>query len=96
MNNEKLNYIDPEFCIQDRKILLLVNNTPSNSSPKLSNNTNKIVNVNNIEIDINQLNSKNEVLIDDLPDSRDNNKTERLLKKQQKKQSRSTYKRPCK
>ncbi|CAG8746356.1 12760_t:CDS:1, partial [Gigaspora rosea] len=73
-----LHYIDFEFRIQDRKILLLVDNALSHSSPE----SNKTLSVNNVEVDDNQLNSENEVLMDDLPNSRDNNETERSLEVQ--------------
>ncbi|CAG8712151.1 43343_t:CDS:2, partial [Gigaspora margarita] len=43
--------INSEFCIQDKKILLLVDNASSYSSPKLSNNMNKTVSINNVKPD---------------------------------------------
>ncbi|CAG8639062.1 10642_t:CDS:2, partial [Gigaspora rosea] len=67
-----------DFRIQDRKILLLVDNAPSHSSPE----SNKTLNFNNVEVDDNQLNFENEVLMDDFLDSRDNDETERSLKMQ--------------
>ncbi|CAG8850699.1 10726_t:CDS:2, partial [Gigaspora margarita] len=62
-----LHHIDSEFRIQDRKILLLVDNALSHSSSELSNNTNKTLSVNNVEVDDYQLNSENEDLMDDFP-----------------------------
>ncbi|CAG8661162.1 26969_t:CDS:2, partial [Gigaspora margarita] len=86
-----LRYIDSGFCIQNRKILLLVDNAPSHSSPEPPNNTNKIPSVSNIEDDDYQLSAENEDLINDSPGSRD---TKRILEKQQKEQRGSTCERP--
>ncbi|CAG8810516.1 6386_t:CDS:2, partial [Gigaspora margarita] len=83
------------FRIQDQKILLLVDNAPSYSSPESSNNTNKTLSVNNVEVDDYQLNSKNEDLMDDFPVSRDNDETKGSSEKQQKEQRGSTRGRPC-
>ncbi|CAG8733153.1 43548_t:CDS:2, partial [Gigaspora margarita] len=90
-----LHYIDSEFCIQDRKILLLVDNAPSHSSPE----SNKTLSVNNVEVDNNQLNSENKVLMDDFPDFRDNDETERSLEVQcrgtRRRPRGSTHRRTC-
>ncbi|CAG8828713.1 834_t:CDS:1, partial [Gigaspora rosea] len=89
-----LRYIDSGFRIQNRKILLLVDNAPSHSSPELPNNTNTTLSVNNVEDDDYQSSSENEDLMNDSPGSRDNDETERSLEKQQKGQRESTRGRP--
>ncbi|CAG8815236.1 46102_t:CDS:2, partial [Gigaspora margarita] len=90
-----LRHIDSEFHIQNQKILLLVDNVPSHSSPKSSNNTNKTLSINNVEVDDYQLNSENEDLMDDFSGSRDNDKTKESPEKQKKEQCGSTRGRPC-
>ncbi|CAG8833174.1 38514_t:CDS:2 [Gigaspora margarita] len=64
-----LYYIDSGFHIQNRKILLLVDNAPSHSSPEPPNNTNKTPSVSNVEDDNYQLSAENEDLINDSPEA---------------------------
>ncbi|CAG8796454.1 27727_t:CDS:2, partial [Gigaspora margarita] len=92
-SNRWLRHIDSEFCIQDRKILLLVDNAPSHSLPESFNNTNKILSINNIEVDDYQLNSENEDLRDDFLGFRNDDETEGSFEKQQKGQCKSTCRR---
>lgn len=64
-----MHFINTSFCIQDRKILLLVDNALSYNLPKISNNMDEIPNIDNVD----QLDSKNkEILINNYCDSENN------------------------